>query len=125
MAEQMTNIGMFAGELDAEAASASTNPITIILYDGITATLSTDKVRWIDGYVTFTAELNNESGEAFETVDFDIQLNATLVNIVAGSVTVDGAESADYTFSGGLLTVPVGSIATGGTVIVTFQVEKV
>ncbi len=122
----LENVGLFTGiygdtTLELEVP---TTKVTTILIAGITATKSADKDVWLDGALTYTIEIENDSDQDFILPKFTDILDTTYITLVDDSVEVDGIPAA-YTYVSGLLTVDLATIAKGETVIITFQVQKI
>lgn len=122
----LTNSGDLTGDIYGETGVvATTNTVATSLITGITATKAVDKDFWINGPLVYTITVNNTSGEPYDNVVLTDTLNALITLDTTAEVLVNGVASTDYSFTGGVLTVPVGDIADGATATVVFQVVRV
>lgn len=117
------NYGDFTGDFLGEpGVTATTNIVETNIVGGITATKSADKEFWINGPLTYTIELTNDSGEPYENVVLTDQLDPLTVLDQTYGVFVNNVKVTNYTYTAGMLTVPAGDIPEGGDVTVSFRV---
>ncbi len=128
MAKKITdNQTDFTGVYGAESEpiTFASNLVSTTIISGLTAVLSADKKYWVDGPLTYTVVITNESGDVYSKgVLAD---NIDTANVVFDSdygVEIDGSKTTDFTYSGGLLSVNLPDIAEGGTLTVTFRVTQ-
>ena len=126
---QFTNTAQAAGFVDS-VATALTGAVTIRIVEGLLLTKTSDKASWADGLLTYTITIDNTDGtDPFTGVIVTDVLDPAVIVLVAGSVTIDGTVSADYTYdpvTGELVvsgTTPL-TINAGATAVITFQVQR-
>lgn len=125
MEEILKNIADFAGDYDSEPIVFSSNEVSTVIVKGVTATKSANKTYWVNGPLTYTIVVSNESGMELSNVILTDLLDSALVTLNSSyGVKVDGVTAA-YTFLSGTLTVHLPAIEDGGEVTVTFQVMQV
>ncbi len=128
MAKTTLNQANFSGDYGAEAVpiTFASNEVTTTIVTGLTATLSANKRYWVDGALTYTVTVTNNSGETYSKGVLADALDTANVQFDTDyAVEIDGAKTSDYTYSGGLLSVNLPDVADGTTVTVTFQVTQV
>lgn len=128
MAKTTLNQANFSGDYGAEAVpiTFASNEVTTTIVTGLTATLSANKRYWVDGALTYTVTVTNNSGETYSKGVLADALDTANVEFDTDyAVEIDGAKTSDYTYSGGLLSVNLPDVADGATVTVTFQVTQV
>lgn len=103
--------------------SFSSNLVTTSIVEGLTVTKSADKTNWVDGPLTYTIVVKNDSGAALKTGSLTDTLDTTLVDFnTTYGVQIDGSATTDFTYNDGLLTITLPDLATGGETTITFQV---
>ncbi len=124
-----TNIAESAGFVNS-IETGLTGAITIQLVDGLLLTKTADKLSWADGVLTFSIEIDNTDGTLpYENITVSDTLDVALLELVAGSVKLDGTDI-DYTYDdeSGKLVIGGASpftVAAGSKAKITFQVSKV
>ncbi len=110
---------------EAEPITFASNLVSTTIVSGLTAVLSADKKYWVDGPLTYTVVITNNSGDVYSKGVLQDNLDTANVTFDADyGVKIDGASTSDYTISAGLLTVNLTDIADGGTLTVSFRVTQ-
>ena len=128
MAKKITdNQTDFTGVYGAEAEpiTFASNLVSTTIISGLTAVLSADKKYWVNGPLTYTVVITNESGDVYSKGVLADNIDTT--NVVFDTdygVEIDGSKTTDFTYSDGLLSVNLPDIAEGGTLTVTFRVTQ-
>jgi conserved repeat domain len=124
-----TNTAQATGLVDS-VSTALTGAVTIRLVEGLTLIKTADKASWANGPLTYTITIDNTDGtESYTDVRITDILDPSIIVLINNSVTINGANSSDYTYdpvTGELVvsdTAPL-TVAAGGTAIITFQVQK-
>jgi len=122
-----TNQSDFSGSYgtEAEPITFASNLVSTTIISGLTAVLSADKKYWVDGPLTYTVVVTNNSGDTYSKGVLADTIDTT--NVVFDStygVEIGGEKTSDYTYSGGLLSVNLPDIAEGGTLTITFRVTQ-
>lgn len=128
MAKKITdNQSNFSGTYgtEAEPITFASNLVSTTIISGLTAVLSADKKYWVDGPLTYTVVVTNESGDVYSKgILADNIDTANVVFDTDYGVEIDGSKTSDYTYTGGLLSVNLPDIAEGGTLTITFRVTQ-
>lgn len=127
MAKTTLNRADFSGDYGTEAVpiTFASNEVTTTIITGLTATLSADKTYWVDGPLTYTVVVTNNSGDTYSKgVLADTLDTANVVFDTDYAVEINGTKTSDYTFENGLLSVNLPDVADGATITVTFRVTQ-
>ena len=123
----LTNLVSISGEYGDPATpiSSSSNTVTTTIVQGLTVTKSADKTNWVDGPLTYTMIIQNDSGSALSSGVLTDDLDATLVDFnTTYGVQINGSVTSDFTYTDGQLKVNLPDLATGNSTTVTFQVTR-
>lgn len=103
----------------------SSNTVSTTIVEGLTVTKSADKVNWVDGPLTYTVVIKNDSGSTLTNGVLTDNLDTTLVdfNTVYG-VQINSASSSEYTYNDGELKITLPELANNSTTTILFQVTK-
>ena len=116
------------GNYNSISTSVSSNNSVVNLVEGLTLTKEADKTNWVNGNLTYTITLKNDTEISYENPVITDKLDTTLVNFVDGSVKINGTTvtSSEYNYdsSTGTLTVNLASVGESSSSIVTFEVTK-
>lgn len=123
----LTNQVDIEGQYGDEATpiSFSSNIVSTTIVEGLTVTKTADKVNWVDGPLTYTIVIQNDSGSALSSGTLTDNLDTSLVEFnTSYGVQIDGSASSSYTHTDGELKITLPSIANGATATIKFQVTK-
>lgn len=121
----LKNIADFEGRYGDEPIVFSSNEVEVVIVKGLTATKTADKTHWVNGPLTYTIVVKNDSGVDFSNGILTDYLDPSLVALNAAyGVKIDGA-AVTYTVLAGVLSVYLPTIEDGEEVTVTFQVMQV
>lgn len=110
---------------ESEPITFASNLVGTTIISGLTAVLSADKKYWMDGPLTYTVVITNESGDVYtkgvlaDTID-----TANVFFDTDYGVEIGGTKTTDFTYSGGLLSVNLPDVAEGVTLTITFRVTQ-
>lgn len=124
----LTNSVDFEGSYGAAASPVvfSSNTVTTTIVRGLTATKTADKEYWVNGPLTYTVTVTNDSGDIFTKGVLTDNLDVSLVTLdTAAGVRINNTPTSDYTIRSGVLTVNLPDMQNGETVTVTFRVEQI
>lgn len=124
----LTNSVDFEGAYGAAASPVvfSSNTVSTTIVRGLTATKTADKEYWVNGPLTYTVTVTNDSGDTFTKGVLTDNLDVSLVTLdTAAGVRINNTPTSDYTIRSGVLTVNLPDMQNGDTVTVTFRVEQV
>ncbi len=128
MAKKVTsNQSDFTGTYGAEAEpiTFASNLVSTTIISGLTAVLSADKKYWVDGPLTYTVVITNESGDVYSKGVLADAIDTANVSFdTAFGVEIGGEKTSDYTYSGGNLSVNLPDIAEGSSLTVSFRVTQ-
>ena len=109
----------------AEPITFASNLVSTTIISGLTAVLSADKKYWVNGPLTYTVVITNNSGDVYSKGVLHDNLDTATVAFDSDyGVEIDGAKTTDFTITGGVLSVNLPDIADGGTLTVTFRVNQ-
>lgn len=122
LSNQVTSTGTY----NSVPTSLTSNTSVVNVIDGLTLVKSADKTNWIDGVLTYTIEINNETDNSYQNPVVTDILNTNLVEFVDGSVTINGASATNlqYTYNDGTLTIKPDEVQANSKTTMTFSVKK-
>lgn len=123
----LTNQADLSGSYGALAVPVvfSSNSVTTIIIQGLTATKSVDKTHWVNGPLLYTIKIDNNSGDTFTKGVLTDIIDTSLATLdTVYGVEINGSKSSDYTFTAGSLSVNLPDVEDGGSATVTFQVGQ-
>jgi len=110
---------------EAEPITFASNLVSTTIISGLTAVLSADKKYWVNGPLTYTVVITNNSGDTYSKGVLQDNLDTSTVSFDANyGVEINGSKTSDYTISGGVLSVNLPDVADSGTLTVTFRVNQ-
>lgn len=122
---QITSSAKATGMYDSASVEALSSVVTVLLINGLTLTYAVDKTVWSgSGYLNYTLTVDNTAEHDFENPVIETVAFDSAVTIVTDSVKVDGVPTT-YTFTGGVLSVTIPTVAQTGSSVITFQMQKV
>ena len=109
----------------ATPISFSSNSVTTTIVQGLTVTKTADKTNWVDGPLTYTLVVQNDSGSTLSSGVVTDDLDTTLVDFnTTYGVQINGSASTDFTYADGQLKINMPDLATGNSTTITFQVTR-
>ena len=125
---ELNNTATATGTYNSVPTSLTSNATVVNMIDGLTLVKSADKKNWVDGNLTYTITINNQTATSYETPVVKDILEDSLVEFVADSVTIDGvkADKSKYSYDEGThtLTVNLENVLPSSSSVLTFQVNK-
>ena len=104
----------------------SSNDVTTTIVQGLTVTKTADKTYWVDGALTYTIVVKNESGSTLTNGSLTDTLDTALVSFNSTyGVQMDGSATSDFTYNSGVLKVNLKELADQASTTITFQVNRV
>lgn len=101
----------------------SSNLVTTSIVDGLTVTKSADKTNWVDGPLTYTIVVTNQSGDSLKSGVLTDILDTTLVDFnTTYGVQLNGTATTDFTYNAGELKITLPDLANEASATITFQV---
>lgn len=125
---ELNNTATATGTYNSVPTSLTSNATVVNMIDGLTLVKSADKKNWVDGNLTYTITINNQTANSYETPVVKDVLEDSLVEFVTDSVTIDGviADKSKYSYDEGThtLTVNLEDVSPSSSSVLTFQVNK-
>ncbi len=128
MEKELNNTVSAVGNYNNIRTAISSENLAVTMIDGLDITKTADKQVWVDGDLTYTIVLKNETNKTYTSPIVTDILDDNLVFFVDKSVTIDlvEASSSDYTYRSDThtLTVNLTDIEPSGTKTISFKVSK-
>lgn len=105
--------------------SFSSNLVTTTIVDGLTVEKSADKTYWVDGPLTYTIVVTNNSGISLSGGTLTDTLDTSRVSFdVEYGVYIDDSKSSNFEYTAPTLTVTLPSLDDSKTATIKFRVTK-
>ena len=104
--------------------SFSSNDVTTKIIDGITVTKSADKTYWVDGPLTYTIVVTNNSGSTLSGGTLTDSLDAAVTFNQDYGVFLNNSKTTDFNYATPTLTVNLPTLNDTDTATIKFQVTK-
>lgn len=128
MENELNNTAEAVGNYNNIPTSMTTTASVVTMVSGLTMTKTADKQVWVDGQLTYTITINNQTNNTYSAPTITDVLDPNLITFVDGSVTInDVAATADeYEFetTTNTLTVKLKDINASSSTTVKFKVAK-
>lgn len=125
---ELTNFAIAEGTYNSVPTSLTSNTTVVNVIDGLTLSLSADKQNLINGVLTYTITLNNQTNISFENPVITDVIDTDLVTFVDDSVTINKVKATNnefnYTSSNHTLKITLTEVPANDVVTMTFQVKK-
>lgn len=121
----LSNSASVTGTYDAVPLTLQSNVVITEIVNGITIKKEASKQKWIDGELTYTITIENNSDNSFENPKLVDVLDPNIIKLVENSVKVDNIDT-NYTYedSTGTLNINLNTIAALNTSVITFRVQQ-
>lgn len=107
------------------AISFSSNTVTTTIVQGLTIVKSADKDYWVNGPLTYTLVVTNNSGGKLTSASITDTLNTTLIALDEDyGIYIDESKTQSYTYESGTLTITLPDLADTESATIKFQVTK-
>lgn len=108
---------------DAIPVTFSSNTVTTTIVQGLTVQKSADKSYWVNGPLTYSIVITNNSGGKLAGGELQDTINTALVTFSQTyGVTIDDTTTQDFTYESGVLKVTLPEIADTESKTIKFQV---
>ena len=127
MAQQLTNQVDISGEYGNPASTInfSSNKVTTTIVQGLSVTKSADKTNWVDGPLTYTIVVQNNSGSELSNGTLTDTIDTTLVDFnTTFGVQLDDSSYSTYTYNSGNLEITLPNLEDEKQITITFQVTR-
>lgn len=125
--ENLTNQVSIDGQYGnpASAITFASNVVTTKIVQGLTVTKTADKTNWVDGPLTYTVLVENNSGETLTSGSLTDVLDTNLVEFNSTyGVQINSQSSSNYTYESGTLKITLPDLADTEQATITFQVTR-
>lgn len=123
----LTNKVDIAGQYGENSSpiTFSSNLVTTTIVQGLTVTKAADKNTWVDGPLTYTITIQNNSGTTLKSGALTDNLNTDLVEFsTTYGVKIDNVAYSEYTYTSGELKITLPDLNDGDEKTITFQVTR-
>lgn len=128
MENELKNTAEAVGNYNNIPTSMTTTASVVTMVSGLTMTKTADKEVWVDGELTYTITINNQTNTTYSAPIITDILDSQLITFVDGSVTINGtnATSDEYEYESltNKLTIKLTDINATNSTIVKFKVAK-
>lgn len=125
---ELNNIALARGNYNNVPTSITSNTSIVNLVEGLTITKEADKTNWIDGNLTYTITIDNQSDKSYEQPIVTDIIDTSLVDFIDGSVKIDNVTATDteykYDTTTHTLTINLKDITPSSNSTITFLVKK-
>lgn len=125
---ELNNLVTVAGTYNSIPTSLTSNTMVVNMVDGLTIKKEADKKNWVDGELTYTITIENNTDKAYNKPVVTDVIDNNFVNFVADSVIINGVKATEsqYNYEEGThtLTVNLDDVSPSSSSIFKFQVEK-
>ncbi len=125
--ENLTNQVSIDGQYGnpASAITFASNVVTTKIVQGLTVTKTADKTNWVDGPLTYTVLVENNSGETLTSGSLTDVLDTNLVEFNSTyGVQINSQSSSNFTYESGTLKITLPDLADTEQATITFQVTR-
>ena len=128
METELSNVATVLGNYNDIPTSISSEVILVTMVNGLTVTKTSDKKVWVDGLLTYTIKVSNETGVKYTSPVITDVLDINNITLIEDSIMINGskASSSDYTYDSGSgkLDITISDLDSSGSSTVSFQVQK-
>ena len=125
---ELTNTINATGTYNNIPTALTSNTSVVNLVDGLTLKKEADKENWVDGALTYTITLNNNTENDYKDAKLEDIINIALATFIPSSVTINDTAALEsqyqYEEGTGTLTVQMGTVTANSETKVTFKVKK-
>ena len=125
---ELNNTALARGNYNNVPTSITSNTSIVNLVEGLTITKEADKTNWIDGNLTYTITIDNQSDKSYEQPIVTDIIDTSLVDFIDGSVKIDNVTATDteykYDTTTHTLTINLKDITPSSNSTITFLVKK-
>lgn len=122
----LINSASLQGTYNSAPLKLEAEALETLMIEDLTIERETDKEVWANGLLTYTITVSNGADYDYEDVVFEDVLDIISISFVADSFRVNGISiDATYDDSMGILSANIGTIGSGQTATITFQVHKI
>lgn len=127
MADTLNNTVSAVGNYNSIPTSITSAASVVTMVSGLTIVKEADKEVWVNGNLTYTITVTNNTDTDYTDITITDVLDETLIKFVQDSVTIDDQTSNNYQYDDAshTLTITLGDVASTNSKKASFEVEKV
>lgn len=106
--------------------SMTSNVSIVNLISGLTLEKSADKTNWVDGPLTYTIAIDNQTNVEYTNVTLTDAINTNLVDLLTDSIMINDVQAApdQYTYTDGTLKITLPTVSANTKTTIRFSVQK-
>lgn len=126
MADTLNNTVSAVGNYNSIPTSITSAASVVTMVSGLTIVKEADKEVWVNGNLTYTITVTNNTDTDYTDITITDVLDETLIKFVQDSVTIDDVTSNNYQYDDAnhTLTITLGDVASTNSKKASFEVEK-
>lgn len=125
---ELNNLVTATGTYNDIPTSLTSNTMVVNMIDGLTIKKEADKKNWIDGELTYTITIQNNTDKTYTKPIVTDVIDNNFVDFVDGSVMINDVKATEsqYSYTEGThtLTVNLEDVLPSSSSVFKFQVEK-
>lgn len=125
---ELNNTVTSVGTYNNVPTSLTSNTSVVNMVDGLTLTKEADKKNWIDGNLTYTITIDNQTTTSYMNPVITDVIDEDLIDFVDGSVMINDtpATGSEYSYNAGnhTLTINLDEVGANTKTTITFSVKK-
>lgn len=105
--------------------SFSSNVVSTTIVEGLSVTKTANKINWVDGPLTYTIVITNNSGSALKDGVLTDKLDISLIDFdKTYGVKLNDQPMSNYNYNDGELKITLPELSNNSTTTILFQVIK-
>lgn len=105
--------------------SFSSNVVSTTIVEGLSVTKTANKINWVDGPLTYTIVITNNSGSALKDGILTDKLDISLIDFdKTYGVKLNDQPMSNYNYNDGELKITLPELSNNSTTTILFQVIK-
>lgn len=125
---ELNNLVTANGTYNDIPTSLTSNTMVVNMIDGLTIKKEADKKNWVDGELTYTVTIQNNTDKTYAKPVVTDVIDNNFVDFVDGSVMINDVKATEsqYSYTEGThtLTVNLEDVLPSSSSVFKFQVEK-
>lgn len=125
---ELANTIKATGTYNNIPTTLTSNTSVVNLIEGLTLQKEADKQNWLDGLLTYTITLTNNTENDYKDTQLIDTINTSLVAFVPASVTINNVSATEkqykYEEENQTLTIQLDTVTASSEIKVTFKVKK-
>lgn len=106
--------------------SMTSNVSVVNLISGLTLEKSADKTNWVDGPLTYTIDVDNQTNVEYTTPVITDIIDTNLVTLLENSIMINDVQATpdQYTYTDGTLKITLPTVSANTKTTIKFSVQK-